>query len=84
MRKTDRHLSDQECRDILAEIVNMVLDTHNKPIRKGFGLRLAQSGYDLDSILRNHQVICPGEPNEQERLKLKPKETADEPEQTEE
>lgn len=70
MRKTDRHLSDQECRDILAEIVNMVLDTHNKPIRKGFGLRLAQSGYDLDSILRNHQVICPGEPNEQEKMKL--------------
>lgn len=70
MRKTDKHLSDQECRDILLEIVNMVLDTHNKPIRKGFGLRLAQSGYDLDSILRNYQVICPGEPNEQERMEL--------------
>ena len=70
MRRTDKRLTDQECREVLLEIVSMVLDTHNKPIRKGFGARLAQSGFDLDSILRRHQIICPGEQNQQERLEL--------------
>lgn len=70
MRRTDKRLSDQECRDILLEIVRMVIDTYAKPIRKGFGARMAQAGYDLIAILRNHRVICPGEPNQQERLEL--------------
>ena len=70
MRRTDRRLSDQECRDILLEIVRMVIDTYAKPIRKGFGARMSQAGYDLIAILRNHSVICPGEPNQQERMEL--------------
>ena len=70
MRRTDRKLTDQECRDILTEIVRMVIDTYAKPIRKGFGARMAQAGYDLIAILRNHNVVCPGEPNQQERLEL--------------
>ena len=70
MRRTDKRLSDQECRDILLEIVRMVIDTYAKPIRKGFGARMAQAGYDLIAILRNHNVVCPGEPNQQERLEL--------------
>ena len=70
MRRTDRKLTDQECRDILTEIVRMVIDTYAKPIRKGFGTRMAQAGYDLIAILRNHNVVCPGEPNQQERLEL--------------
>ena len=68
MRRTDKKLSDQECRDILLEIVKMVIDTYAKPIRKGFGARMSQAGYDLIAILRNRNVISPGEPNQQERM----------------
>ena len=70
MRRTDKRLTDKECREILLEIVRMVIDTYAKPIRKGFGARMAQAGYDLIAILRNHNVVCPGEPNQQERLEL--------------
>lgn len=70
MRRTEKRLSDKECREILLEIVRMVIDTYSKPIRKGFGARMGQAGYDLISILRNHNVVCPGEPNQQERLEL--------------
>lgn len=70
MRRTEKRLTDQECREILLEIVRMVIDTYANPIRKGFGARMAQAGYDLIAILRNRQVICPGEQNQQERLEL--------------
>ena len=70
MRRTDKRLTDKECREILLEIVRMVIDTYAKPIRKGFGARMSQAGYDLIAILRNHNVVCPGEQNQQERLKL--------------
>jgi hypothetical protein len=72
MRRTDKHLSDQECRDILLEIVRMVIDTYAKPIRKGFekSSRMGQCGFDLVSILRNHKIISPGEQNQQERMEL--------------
>lgn len=70
MRRTDKHITDQECREILLEIVKMVIDTYAKPIRKGFGARMAQAGYDLINILRNHKIICPGEQNQQETLEL--------------
>lgn len=63
-------LSDQECREVLTDIVKMVIDTYAKPIRKGFGARMSQAGYDLIAILRNRQVICPGEPNQQERMEI--------------
>lgn len=70
MRRTDKHLSDQECRDILWEIVRMVIDTYAKPIRKGFASRMSQAGFDLVSILRIHEIISPGEQNQQERMEL--------------
>lgn len=70
MRRTDRHLSDQECRDILLEIVRMVIETYAQPIHKGFKARMSQAGYDLIAILRNHKIICPGEQNQQEKLEL--------------
>lgn len=70
MRRTDKHITDQECREILLEIVRMVIDTYAKPIRKGFGARMSQAGYDLIAILRSHKIICPGEQNQQEKLEL--------------
>lgn len=70
MRRTDKKLSDQECRDILLEIVRMVIETYAQPIRKGFGARMSQAGYDLIAILRNHKIISPGEQNQQERMEV--------------
>ena len=70
MRRTNKNLSDQECRMILLEIARMVIETYAQPIRKGFGSRMAQAGYDLVLILRNYKIICPGEQNQQERLEL--------------
>lgn len=72
MRRTDKRLSDQECRDIILEIVKMVINTYSGPIRKGFerSSRMGQCGFDLVSILRNHKIISPGEQNQQERMEL--------------
>lgn len=65
-------LSDEECREVLTEIVKMVIETYAQPIRKGFekSSRMGQCGFDLIAILRNRNVICPGEPNQQERMEL--------------
>lgn len=72
MRRTDNHITDQECRAILLEIVKMVIDTYANPIRKGFekSSRMGQCGFDLVSILRNHKIISPGEQNQQERMEV--------------
>lgn len=72
MRRTDNHITDQECRAILLEIVKMVIATYANPIRKGFerSSRMGQCGFDLVSILRNHKIISSGEQNQQERLEL--------------
>lgn len=70
MRRTEHIPSDQECREVLKEISQMVIDTYSNPIRKGFGARMGQAGYDLISILREHNIVVPGEPNQQEKLKV--------------
>lgn len=70
MKMTDRQLSDKECREILMEIIEMLIDAYMSPIRKGFNTRGAQVGFDLMSILRRHNIICPGDPNGQERMEL--------------
>lgn len=72
MRRTDKHLSDQECKEVLLEIIKMVIETYAQPIRKGFekSSRMGQCGFDLVSILRNHKIISPGEQNQQERMEL--------------
>lgn len=70
MRMSDRVVSDQEKIETFDSICKMVIDTYQNPIRKGFGARMSQAGYDLIAILRNRQVICPGEPNQQERMEL--------------
>lgn len=72
MRWTDKKLSDKECREILTEIVKMVIETYSKPIREGFekSSRMGQAGFDLISILRNRGIVMPGEPNEQQKLDL--------------
>lgn len=70
MKKTDRRLTDKECREILMEIIQMALDTYSHPIRRGFGARGSQMGYDLLGILNKHGLVRPGEPNTQERMEL--------------
>ena len=65
-------LTDQECKEILSEIVRMVIETYANPIRKGFekSTRMGQCGFDLISILRQRGVLMPGDQNQQEKLEL--------------
>lgn len=65
-------LSDQECREVLTDIVKMVIETYAKPIRQGFekSSRMGQCGFDLISILRKKGILMPGEQNQQERMEL--------------
>ena len=70
MRWTDKRLSDKECREILTEIVRMVIATYAQPIRNGFKSRMGQAGYDLISILRKRGVLMPGEADMQQKLDL--------------
>lgn len=70
MRRTDKRLTEKECRELLTAIVKMVIVAYGSPPRKGFerSSRMAQCGYDLISILRNNAVIESGEQNQQERM----------------
>ena len=72
MKMTDKRLSDQECKDILLQIIKIILDTFNyaKPIKKGFRSRMEMCGYNIITYLRMQQIVVPGEQNQQERLEI--------------
>lgn len=72
MRLTDKSLSDHECREILSEITKMVIETYASPIRQGFerSSRMGQCGWDLINILRHHEIVVPGENNEQQKMEV--------------
>ena len=72
MQRTFRALTDQECRETLEEISQMVINTYKNPIRKGFerASRMGQAGFDLIGILRRRDIVRPGSENEQERLRV--------------
>lgn len=70
MRKTDKELSDPECRDLVEEILKMVIDTYKKPLRDGFHSRMAQEGFDLTMIFMNRGMLVPGDDNEQTKIDL--------------
>ena len=71
MRRTDKRLSDPECRDVLEEIIKMVIDTYKKPLRDGFHSRMAQEGFDLTMIFMNRGMLVPGEEGEQRKIDLR-------------
>lgn len=72
MRVTDKRLSDQECRDVLLQIIKIILGAfdYSKPIKKGFKSRMEMCGYNIITYLRMQQIVAPGEQNQQERLEL--------------
>lgn len=71
MKWSDRVVSDQEKVETFDSICQMVIDTYDNPIRKGFekASRQGQAGHDLVEILRKKDIIVPGKMG-QERLKL--------------
>lgn len=70
MKKTDKAISDQECRQILFDIIKIIINTYHHPIRPLFERqsRMAQCGYDIIHYLIKKDVIAPGEG--QEKLEL--------------
>lgn len=70
MRKTDKELSDPECRDLVEEILQMVIKTYKGPLRDGFHSRMAQEGFDLTMIFMNKGILVPGDDNEQAKIDL--------------
>lgn len=71
MRMSDRVVSDQEKIETFDSICQMVIDTYDNPIRKGFerASRMGQAGHDLIEMLRTKDIVVPGQPG-QEKLKL--------------
>lgn len=72
MRVTDKRLSDQECRDVLLQIIKIILSAfdYSKPVKKGFKSRMEMCGYNIITLLRMQQIMVPGEQNQQERLEI--------------
>lgn len=72
MRLNDRKVSDQECRDLLLQIIKLILSAfdYSKPIKKGFKSRMEMCGYNIITYLRMQQIVVPGEQNQQERLEI--------------
>ncbi len=70
MQRTGRELTDVEMIDLFFEIVQIMLDAYNKPLRPDFEKRsrTAQAGYDIMILLHKKGIIAPGEA--QGKLKL--------------
>ncbi len=70
MQRTGRELTDIEMIDLFFDIVQIMMDAYNKPLRAEFEKqsRAAQAGYDIMILLHEKKIIVPGEA--QEKLKL--------------
>ena len=70
MRRTDKMLSDEECRAVLTEIVKIIIGTFASNLRKGFRSRMEQCGYDIVRFLIKREVLMIGEQNQQQKMEL--------------
>ena len=72
MRRTGRELTDVEIIDAFETIIDIILRGNNEPIRKEFEKysRCTQIGYDIETSLKEADIIEPGENYRQEKLKV--------------
>ena len=62
MQKTERELTDVEMIDTLDEILDLIIETYDKPLRKDFEKqsRPAQFGYDILRMLMEKGLLSVG------------------------
>lgn len=72
MQRIDREISDVEIIDIYMEILDLVEDTYEDPIRDDFKKqsRSAQLGYDLLRLLTDKGVMAPGKKDPQQKIDI--------------
>lgn len=72
MRRTLKELTDIEIIDTFFEIVDMICESYNHPVRGDFqkASRAAQIGYDIQRTLLDKQIIETGSKYNQEKLKV--------------
>lgn len=72
MKRTDKILSDDDCKKILKSIIQIIIDEYRYPLNsntKESGSRAGSAGYKIIRFLFQEEIISPGQPG-QERLKL--------------
>lgn len=72
MKRTDKVLSDADCKEVLHQIIDMIIDEYRYPVSptaKRSESRAGNAGYKIIQYLFNEEIISPGQPG-QERLKI--------------
>ena len=70
MQRTERKPTESEKIEAFDEIVNIVIDGSNGPVRDGCKSRAGMIGYDIQMCLLNRKILKPGKGNEQRKLEL--------------
>ena len=62
MLRAQRDVSDVEMIDALSDVIDIIIDSYNKPIREEYKKlsRSAQIGYDIQRCLLDHDLIRVG------------------------
>ena len=62
MQRTERELTDVEMIDALEEILDLIIEAYDKPLRKDFERqsRSAQFGYDILRMLIDKKILSVG------------------------
>lgn len=62
MLRTHREVTDVEMIDTLNEVIDIVVDCYQHPVREHFqkSARSAQIGYDIQRCLIAHDLVRPG------------------------
>lgn len=72
MRRTDRELTDVEIIDAFENIINIIIDNSEGEVLPQFKKesRAAQIGFLIQRLLLEAEIIEPGKPNYQRRLRM--------------
>ena len=62
MLRVQREVTDAEAADVLGEIIDIIIDCYNHPVRPDFqkSARSAQIGYDIQRCLLSKNLIRTG------------------------
>ena len=70
MQRTERNPTESEKIEAFDEIVDIVIEGSNGPVRQGCKSRAGMIGYDIQMCLLNRKILKPGKGNEQRKLEL--------------
>ena len=72
MQRTRRALTDTEKIEAFEQILKIIIENSEQPVRKDFEKysRAAQDGYDIKRYLMNQKILKTGVRNQQEKLNI--------------